>query len=158
MRRILLIALAASVSAFAPAPFQKHGRAEPHTAVGPAQMQGRWQVVSGELLDEYGVWCEDTVWGIVAVRVAGNEWTFLMQDVEHQDNNTRVRIDTSRKPAAIDLYLDWSGQDALWAVGLIERVGDVVRIVMVRSGSREDRPTQFSLSRGRELITLRRAR
>src|SRR4051794_16524233 len=152
MRRLALGLIALFVlTAFAPAPFPRSGRAREMSLEG---CQGTWEVISNESIT--GKEKRISEWGITHVRIRGSRWTLM--DRGREVVSYTIAVDGSKKPAHIDWFpLEQPGASTLWT-GLIKREGDRVLILYSNGGSPSSRARDFdSATGGSYLITVRRA-
>jgi uncharacterized protein (TIGR03067 family) len=123
-RRVLLVAaaLAASLTAFAPAPLPRRGRASEKDSVALAALIGTWRATSlrqtgpGQAPVGRG--------GIDSVRISATQWIF---NPGRGPTTYDLRIDHTRKPAEIDMM--YVGQKEPYGRGIIKRDGNTLRIV-----------------------------
>jgi uncharacterized protein (TIGR03067 family) len=155
---LALIALA-GLTAFAPAPFPRQRRID--TSVSLEVLQGKWKVVKIEEVTGPGGRVRRTTLAAEAIRFDRTHWTLLQSGDQEYVKNV-FRLDTGRRPAAIDIYdrdrsrLD-SGVPPIH-VGLIRRAGDTVEILYY-SAAPAERPSSFENPPvGWWLLTLKRVR
>src|SRR5438270_414974 len=108
MRRLatalfVLIAL----TAFAPAPFPKHGRRDTGpTVISQELFQGRWKVISFDIYQQGGERQKSSL--VELVHVQGDRWAMCNGNSENA--SYAMVIDGSKRPATIDFYSVAKGQ------------------------------------------------
>jgi uncharacterized protein (TIGR03067 family) len=144
MGRVVTALLAVCVlTAFAPAPFPKPPR-RGGEEINLQGFQGTWRSVKLEGIEQNGG-KREIPWGIAAVRVQNDLWTFLNKG-ETENAKYRLVIDGTRKPPTIDFYSEGRGGREQggkpYMVGVMKRQGDIVQILYFSTGP-ENRARSF---------------
>jgi uncharacterized protein (TIGR03067 family) len=132
------------LTAFAPAPFPRSPRRGGGEEINLQSFQGTWRAVKLEGIEQNGG-KREIPWGIAAVRVQDDLWTFLNKG-DTENAKYRLDIDGTKKPSTIDFYSDGTprrnqgGKPSM--VGIMRRQGDTVHILYYSTGA-EKRPQNF---------------
>src|SRR5205809_956375 len=96
------------VTAFAPAPFPRSGRAR-LAAVAVEQIQGIWTILKLEMTDDKGGMTDQGNY-LAEIQIVNQRWNFVYRNPNNQPVGYLLAIDATRTPAAIDLTLQGQGK------------------------------------------------
>jgi uncharacterized protein (TIGR03067 family) len=156
MRVTLALLAVFGVSAFAPAPFPRTDRQDRETEVSLRFLQGKWDVVSMETINEQGQ-RQRARWGVKGIVVQGDHWSYVYS-LGGKNSTYGFNLNGSTRPASMDWYVDpFKRESEPYLFGVIRRKGSIVEILYYPAQG-EKRVTSFeNPPRYWWYLTLRRA-